>query len=191
MIRQANQRFLATRLYNHKGHCNKTTKAGSIELYKCPQCDFANSEKAQIKSHLKNVHKLPPFGCPHCSEGFTNFSKLQQHVRKAHEGHLVPNEPYEKIISDSMKQIFAQNISAESFQATEKSAINSAEKVKKAKGSLKENVADLGTKKGKKGKLKEDKNTQKLEPKTTMAQTTKEKAVEKAEEKVEEKIEKS
>lgn len=48
-----------------------------------------------MKQHIERAHGRKPFSCAHCSQEFTNFSKLQKHVRADHEGKKVPKQPYE------------------------------------------------------------------------------------------------
>lgn len=81
--------------------------------FKCPKCDFLDPDKRLIKKHLKDVHKAPPFSCPHCNVGFSNFAKLQAHVKADHIGFDVPKEPYIQVLPDTLKQYFAQQVTTD------------------------------------------------------------------------------
>ncbi len=101
------------------------TSAKVASLFQCPKCSFCADDKQKIKQHLKRDHKSPPYACPHCQEGFTNFKNLNKHIQSSHQGEAILKEPYLSVKSDTSTK-------------PEKATSGSALLAKKFKESLKE-----------------------------------------------------
>merc|ERR1719361_488045 len=123
----------------------KTTYVKSIDIdakssvkFKCPHCQFLDAYKDGVKRHIVSEHKLKPFGCPHCNEGFTNMKTMNKHIQDTHPNEKRVKEPYAQIVTNETepkkkqskkKQPITKNvqktpkskqISSESSKSTEK-----------------------------------------------------------------------
>lgn len=65
--------------------------------FQCPHCSFVGMDKQSVKKHVVQEHRLKPYFCPSCQEGFTNFKDLNKHITASHKGQSRLSSPYEMV----------------------------------------------------------------------------------------------
>ena len=70
--------------YKSKGaldHHMSAVHESSLNMRKCPKCDYKTADKSGLQSHLRTHINERPFACHYCDKRFTTSSNLIVHAR--------------------------------------------------------------------------------------------------------------